>query len=361
VTLLTHALFLASLLVLACSRPSSEGTDAQPIEAPEPASETGAHEQEAAPEEAAAPHSSENPRMTIRFYDVGQGLAALVELPDHRHILVDTGDSPHRADCGDACAAANHHLLAALRDDLHGTPIDLLWITHPHSDHIGGAPDVLTAFAVGMYVDNGRDPGKAEVRRAHQAAEEHGVAIHTVDPEHADSPLSGSSQVTITPILPSKWPASCAHDANECSIALRIDYRSSSVLFTGDAEHAEEVTLDPHGPVTLLQVAHHGSDTSTTPRFLAKARPTYAVISAGRPGEGLNREYCHPRAPIVERLTKRLAGKASKTVLAFDGLRCDRAVPSDWIAVPASENLWVTARDGDVVLTTTGDGAFRRL
>jgi hypothetical protein len=92
--------------------------------------------------------------------------------------------------------------------------------------------------------------------------------------------------------------------------------------------------------------------------FLARAKPRYAVISAGKPGEGLNREYCHPRAPIVRRLTKRMGGKAPKTLLAFDGQRCDRAVASDWIAVPASENLWVTARDGDVTLTTSGDGTF---
>jgi competence protein ComEC len=164
--------------------------------------------------------------------------------------------------------------------------------------------------------------------------------------------------VTITPILPPRWPASCAHDANECSIALRIDFGSSSVLFTGDAEHAEEATLDPHGPVTLLQVGHHGSDTSTTPGFLSRVKPKYAVISAGKPGEGVNREYCHPRAPIVRRLTRVIGGNVSRTVLAFDGLRCDRATAADWIPVPASEKLWVTSRDGDIVLTTAGDGAF---
>jgi competence protein ComEC len=296
--------------------------------------------------------------MTVRFYDVGQGLAALVELPDGRRVLVDTGDSPHRADCGEACAVANRHLLARLRDDLRGVPIDLLWITHPHSDHIGGALTVLDAFAVSMYADNGRDTDKAEVRRARRAAEEHGVAIRTIDPDHPDTPISSGGGVTITPVLPSRWPASCARDANPCSIALRIDYGSSSVLFTGDAEHAEEAALDPHGPVTLLQVGHHGSETSTTPGFLARIKPKYAVISAGRPGEGLNREYCHPRALTVQRLTRVIGGKASKTVLAFDGLRCDRATRSDWIAVPASENLWLTARDGDVVLTTVGDGTF---
>jgi competence protein ComEC len=340
--LLTFPRLLATLALASCSRPLAPPTEA----GPDIALETS------------LPAPPEVPALTIRFYDVGQGLAALVELPDGRHVLVDTGDSPRRADCGEPCAVANHHLIARLREDLRGAPIDVLWITHPHSDHIGGVPEVLDAFAVGTYVDNGRDTSKAEVRRARRAAEEHGVTVRTVDPEHADSPIANGGEVTMTPVLPSKWPASCARDANECSIALRIDFRASSVLFTGDAEHAEEVTLDPHGPVTLLQVGHHGSDTSTTPLFLGRVKPKYAVISAGKPGEGLNREYCHPRALIVQRLTRLMGGSASKTVLAFDGLRCDRATASDWIPVPASDHLWVTSRDGDVALTTTGDGAF---
>ncbi len=219
---------------------------------------------------------------------------------------------------------------------------------------------MLSAFPVGAYVDNGRDLASPEVQRAHQAAEDRGVAIRVVDPTQRDVPLRPGPNVSLSPVLPAAWPASCRHDANECSIGLRIDYGASSVLLPGDAEHAEERLLDIGGPVTLLQVAHHGSDTSTSPALLAMTHPRYAVISAGRPGEGLNREYCHPRALIVQRLTRVLGGAGGKTIDAFDGDRCDRATAADWIAVPASDRLWATERDGDVVLTTNGDGAFRR-
>jgi competence protein ComEC len=297
--------------------------------------------------------------LTVHFYDVGQALAALVDLPDGRHVLVDTGDSPKRPGCG-VCEARGRHLLERLRAALRGAPIDLLWITHQHSDHIGGAREVLESFKVGTYVDNGRDGWRAEVRRARSAAEEHGVATAVVDPDHTAIPVASSPNVVLAAVVPPAWPPSCSHDPNECSIGLRIDFGSSSVLFVGDAEHDEERMLDAGGRVTLLQVAHHGSETSTSPAFLSKAKPKYAVISAGKPGEGYNREYCHPRALIVKRLTRWFGGPGSGTLEAFDGDRCDRATPEDWTAVPSSERLWATERDGDVVLSTSGDGKFTR-
>jgi beta-lactamase superfamily II metal-dependent hydrolase len=298
--------------------------------------------------------------MAVHFYDVGQGLAALVDLPDGRHLLVDAGDSPRRPGC-DTCRDASRHLRGELARDLAGKPIDLLWITHPHSDHVGGAPEVLAAFDVRAYADNGRDLRRAEVRDARLAAEARGVPVHVVDPEHRRVPLADASGVTFTAVLPDAWPGACREDANECSLGLRLDFGASSVLFTGDAEHAEEARLDPLAPATLLQVAHHGSETSTTPAFLSRVRPRYAVISAARPAEGMNREYCHPRAAIVRRLTRVLGGAGQGSLLAFDGERCDRAVPSDWTHVASSDRLWATARDGDVTLVTAGDGVFVRV
>ena len=107
---------------------------------------------------------------------------------------------------------------------------------------------------------------------------------------------TGSPSATPAPLVsaptaaPSVSPPSCSHNANDCSIALRIDFCSSSVLFTGDAEHDEEAQLDPHGHVTLLQVAHHGSETSTTPGFLSK--------SALGSGAGASEMKTHRRRPV---------------------------------------------------------------
>lgn len=299
--------------------------------------------------------------MTLRFYDAGQALAALVELPDGRRVLVDAGESPKRPACK-ACIGWHERVMAGLSRDIPERRIDMLWVTHQHSDHIGGAAYVFAAFDVTTYVDNGLDLQKFTIKETRKAAEARGVTIHVVDPQNRQVPLSDSDSVKLRAIVPDAWPRSCRRTANDCSIGLRIDYCRSSVLFVGDAEAPLEAAIDVGGPVTLLQVGHHGSDTSTTEDFVAKVKPKYAVVSSAKPGEGTNRSYCHPRQRTVERLTKVTGGAGKRTVLAFDGsAKCKPENASKWSQVPASDRIWFTSRDGDVVLETRGDGEMRRV
>lgn len=305
--------------------------------------------------------------MTVRFYDVGQGLAALVELPDGRRVLVDTGDNPKRSksQCHDACEGWHQRLLDGLRRDLAGKPIDLLWITHQHSDHLGGAIDVLSTFEVKHYVDNGEEADKLEVKKVHEAASERGTKVHVVAPDHLQVPLASTEAVRLTPVVPKKWPYStCASPhVNDCSIGLRIDVCQSSVLFVGDAEEREEALMTS-GPVSVLQVGHHGSETSSTAAFLDRVKPKYAVVSAGKRDEGTNDGYCHPRASTVQHLTKLLGGPGTQRILAFDSsgnAKCKPENADRWVEVPSSDRLFFTERDGDVVLRSEGDGAFIRV
>jgi competence protein ComEC len=316
------------------------------------------------PPVSAAADAAVDGALRVHFYDVAQGLAALVDLPGGHHVLVDTGDAPGRERCGTECSVAHRHLLGALARDLDGAAIDLLWVTHQHSDHIGGARDILAQFRVLEYVDNGRDTNKPEVAHTHEAARAHGTVVTTVDPSHPFTPRDPAVRAgpaRVASILPAAWPADCATDPNECSLVLRIELGGSSVLFTGDAERGEERALASIGSVTLLQVGHHGSETSTTDGFLARLAPRYAVISAGHPGTGMNSEYCLPRAATLARITHALGPGTEKTLLGYAGeVACKRSHGAGWVPVPVSERLFATERDGDVVLVTRGDGLFER-
>jgi competence protein ComEC len=302
-------------------------------------------------------------KMRVRFYDVAQALAVLVELPDGRRVLVDTGDGAKRSGCGSVCETAHSHLMDALARDVGSAPVDLVWLTHPHSDHLGGAVDVLKKFSVLRLADNGRDLDDREVRLVREAALARNAQTFVVEPGAATVPLTSSDTVKLTAVVPPRWLDECKKDRNECSILLRIDYCRSSILFTGDAERGEEHQLEGLAPATLLQVGHHGSETSTSDELLAKVRPRYAVVSSGKPNEGMNDSYCHPRGQIVDRLTTALGGPGARSIRAYDGrAHCEKNAPrpEHWADVPASDRLFFTARDGDVVLTTTGDGVFVR-
>lgn len=303
--------------------------------------------------------------LRAHFYDVAQGLAILIELPDGRRIMVDAGDSATRAGCEGVCAKSEEHLLATLKRDAPDGSIDGLWITHPHSDHEGGASALLDAFDVRWLADNGRDLTKPVPEHAHKAAARRGTAIHSIAPPTFDASfLRGAwpeSILNVRAVVPDRWHPDCREDENECSIGLRVDYCQSSILIVGDAEKSEETRLETFGPATLLQVGHHGSDTSTSEAFLERVQPKYAVISAGKPDEGLNATYCHPRAATIDRLDRHLGGKRDAKIRAFDGkAHCKAGLEAHWRDVASSDRIWATERDGDVVLSTRGDGVFAR-
>lgn len=303
-------------------------------------------------------------KLRVKFYDVGQALSALVELPDGHRLLVDSGEQPMRSDCGTVCQTWSEHLLASLAKDVPEKKLDLLWTTHQHSDHAGNADTILKSFTVTTYVDNGTNlheekshPGP--VMRARKAAEERGTKIVVVDPEHHESPLDVGGDVKLRPVVPSKWPVKCDKSPNDCSIGLRIEYCKTSILFTGDAEATEEALLGAE-PATLLQAGHHGSDTSSSEAFANAVHPSWVVISSGKKDEGTNLTYCHPRRRPVERLAALTGSTSTRKMEVFQGTSCKHARPTDWTTIEVGDRVLSTSRDGDVVLVTTGDGRFTR-
>ena len=233
------------------------------------------------------------PPQTLRvtFLDVGQGDAAVIESPSGKTILVDTGGVSH-----EGADDEGRRTVAPFLRSRGINRIDLILLSHPHTDHIGGAKTLLTLFPVGLLMDNGQDADKPPVADILTAAQIH----HTAYRAARRGQIIELGDGTVLRVL-APTEAETHGTVNNGSMVLRLEYKRTAFLFTGDAETDEEndlVTDKMPLACDALKVGHHGSDSSTTPEFLAEAHPHFAIVSVGR-----HNLYGHPRQDILQRLT----------------------------------------------------------
>jgi competence protein ComEC len=220
---------------------------------------------------------------------VGLGDAILSEAPVGAAALIDGGPDPDRT----------------LREigrtlPFHRRRLDVVVLTHPHVDHSAGLDQVLRRYDVRLFVDGGRPAasGPHEALRAAAAAEPGGRLMAAVAGQRL--PVG---DVTLEILFPT--PADVAaplpeEDVNNASVVVLLRYGEFEALLTGDAEAPVETLLRERGllqPVEMLKVGHHGSDSSSTPAFLARIRPSVAVISLGA-----GNSYGHPHRSTLEHL-----------------------------------------------------------
>lgn len=240
--------------------------------------------------------------------DVGQGDAVAVRTGQGRWMLVDAGPGPPASDAGLEVVVPHLRRAGAAR-------IEVLVLTHPHLDHVGGAASVLDAFPVREIWDAATVTASDAYRELLDEAERRGVrwrAVGAGDRFRVDDVTglvlapavrSGPGTVAGTPGGPILAPPRPARDPNESSVVLRLAVPGGgTALLAGDAGPGEEAWMETHWiadslRADVLKVAHHGSRSSTTASWLAAVRPGVALISAG---EG-NR-YGHPHPAVLQRL-----------------------------------------------------------
>jgi competence protein ComEC len=220
-------------------------------------------------------------QFTVTAFDVGQGMALLVETSGHR-LLYDTG--PQYAPGQDA---GSRVLLPYLR--ARGIRrLDTLVVSHSDLDHVGGALTLIEGLPVDR-VSSSLGPGHAVVRAARehrrcmagQRWEWDGVVFEMLQPTLAsyDDP---------------------ALKANARSCTMRISAQGRAILLAADIEAAQEAALvhgDPHAlRADVLLAPHHGSGTSSTPAFLAAVQPSIGVFQVG-----YRNRYRHPKKEVFER------------------------------------------------------------
>lgn len=235
------------------------------------------------------PWSGTGGRMQVHFMDVGQGDSILVRFPGGKTMLVDTGGRPGEPDearvTGDAVVVPYLHHLGINR-------LNALVITHPHEDHAGGVPAVLEKLKVDAMVITDA-PGYDEIVAL---AESFRVPVYR---SGAGQALQLDERVDVLVLAPGRGDAIDGLSANDASLVLRLDYRDSSFLLTGDIEEEAQRLLLASGAELqsdVFKVPHHGSR-FYEPRFYKEVAPEFAVIQVGE-----NNRFGHPAADAVETL-----------------------------------------------------------
>ena len=246
---------------------------------------------------AVIPRPIERPKgaMLMEAIDVGQGDSLLVITPDGKTLLIDGGgfgggprQAPQDFDIGEEVVSP----ALWARGIRH---LDVVALSHAHSDHMGGLPAVLRNFYPDeLWVGNNPRFG------AYEALLDEAAALHVkVRSFRAGDAFNfGDTQVNV--LAPFRDYVPGVEPSNNDSLVLHVAYGATSVMLEGDAEAPIEQRARGAKKglaSTLLKVGHHGNITSTRPEFLARVAPQWAVISSG-----LHNRYGHPREEVLEEL-----------------------------------------------------------
>ncbi|MFQ5514255.1 MAG: DNA internalization-related competence protein ComEC/Rec2 [Myxococcota bacterium] len=203
------------------------------------------------------------------FLDVGHGDATLVR-SGAAAWLIDAGPRFGRFDAG------RDVVLPALRAE-GVRALDVLVLTHPDLDHVGGARAVLDRIPVAeLWISAGSYASPA-LRKLRRAAARRDVPLRWV--------ARGDRAVLGAFVVRTLWPPfeGTPAGSNESALVLRFDGPRGCLLLPADVPREVERTLAlGESPCAVLKLAHHGSRTSTDARWLEALQPWLAVASAGR-------------------------------------------------------------------------------
>ncbi|MBQ6932487.1 MAG: MBL fold metallo-hydrolase [Clostridia bacterium] len=218
---------------------------------------------------------------SVHFIDVGQGDCTLIKTPDG-NMLIDAGENGYET---------------TVLDYLEAQGVDSLKYfvaTHPHSDHIGGAAEVLEAVSVENVImpklSKDNTPATATYEKMLTAIKNSSAKVISAKPGSEYS--FGGAEFTVLA------PFEQDENLNNMSVVLKLSYKGYSFMLSGDAEKEVENRILKAGydiSADVYKGAHHGSSTSNSKKFVKAINPTYAVLSYE---EG--NSYGHPHRETVE-------------------------------------------------------------
>ena len=234
--------------------------------------------------------SIENKNSKIIFFDVGQGDSAMIDGGDNVQILIDGGDG--------------NNILEKLGKymPLLDRKIELVIMTHPDKDHIGGLVEVLKYYQVQQVLQTGIKCDKAICKEWDKLIEEKDIPVTYA---HFGQRIK-AGDINVAVLYPfENLKGQEVKNSNDASIILKLvleqglQPESVEILLTGDAGFpVEKELLDKNINIEakILKVSHHGSKHATSNEFLQVVKPEKAIVSVGK------NSYGHPAEELLNRL-----------------------------------------------------------
>lgn len=229
-----------------------------------------------------------NKNLKIVFLDVGQGDAIYIQAPNGRQMLIDGGS--------DATLLARLSKVMPFAD----RSLDMIVVTHPDMDHIGGFPLLLDSYKVKSILENGA-VGDSKVALSLEEKIVKKKINKIIAKRGMHIILDDERNIYFDILFPDRSVEGL--ESNEASIVGKLIYGENSFLFTGDASlytenliewNEEDSTLDSD----VLKLGHHGSRTSSSLLWLEKVSPEIAIISVDKANK-----YGHPHKEVLDRLS----------------------------------------------------------
>jgi len=235
--------------------------------------------------------------LVVTFIDVGQGDSILIESPSGKNMLIDGGGRNFREDRDDPTGRS---IVVPLLRKKGINELDIVVLTHPHDDHVGGLPYVLDKVKVDMVIDSGQPHTSKGYYRFLKTIEKKNLPYKIARTGQIIDIGGGVKGYVLHPSEP--LISGTESDLNNNSVVIRLVYGKTSFLLVGDAAFEAEDRFLGSGQnlkSDVLKVGHHGSKTSTSDKFLAEVRPAYAVISVGA-----KNKFGHPSNQTLGRLAE---------------------------------------------------------